>query len=467
VLGKAFQDKMIIYDNAEKLAAAMLSASKDDEDELERVWGGNPAPVLSALFEIDPASGSGSVILGYNRQKIRSARVLLSEVLNATARISDADAFPTGLGSAYLFWRSPLYSNGLGAGALTIIVSSSFLACCNVFVMHMVQMRVSRVKDMLLLSGLPRVYFWLASVIGHAGLYWVSFAISISILRGFGALNGIVENNFLGYVLLHILFGPCCILLGYALSFLFDKEETADVITDQAVNVPLYIPWIIMVFVVKEKSFVAENLLSLIPGFALYRGHSILETAALNETPFSAGDIFDWDKELAQVYMMLTIDIVWLSCAIWLADTGIVLKVIARLRLSAGQVTSEARSMLEEEASLAARLPAIKLDTKGRETSVAVCADNLTKTYHPAHAPPTWACRGVSLEVVSGCVYGLLGPNGAGKSTMMSMLTGIERADSGDGDQFSDIIVQFSVEWCSECHLFVCFINRSLIDIGK
>ena len=39
----------------------------------------------------------------------------------------------------------------------------------------------------------------------------------------------------------------------------------------------------------------------------------------------------------------------------------------------------------------------------------------------------------VSLEVKRGEVVGLLGPNGAGKSTMMSMLTGIETCDEGDG----------------------------------
>jgi len=318
---------------------------------------------------------------------------------------------------------------------------------------------------MLLLSGLPRVFFWLANGLAHVILYGVAFAISMAILRGWGALDGIVQNNFLGFVLLHMLFGPCCILTGYVLSFLFDKEETAQVMTDQAVNLTVFIPWIIMVFVVEEKSLVAENLLSLIPAYALYRGHSILETAALNETPFSAGDIFVWDKELAQVYMMLAIDLVWLFGALWLADTGIVLKAVAKVRSSGGggPVTGETeQSMLEEEAALAARLPAIKLDTKGRETTVAVCADNLTKTYRPSHAPPTWACRGVSLEVVSGCVYGLLGPNGAGKSTMMSMLTGIERADGGDG-----FINGSSITWDLETarlHIGLCPQFDALMD---
>lgn len=270
-------------------------------------------------------------------------------------------------------------------------------------------MRVSRVKDMMLLSGLPRIFFWIANALAHVILYWIAFGISMAILRGWGALDGIIHNNFLGFFLLHLLFGPCCILTAYVLSFAFEKEETAQVMTDQAVNLTVFIPWIIMVFVVEEKSLAAENVLSLIPAYALYRGHSLLETAALNEQPFSASDVFVWDKELAQVYLMLAIDIIWLFGALWLADTGILVKALARLRSSsgAGPVTGETeQSMLEEEAELAARLPAIKLDTKGREKSVAVCADNLTKTYRPPKAPPTWACRGVSLEVNSGCVYG-------------------------------------------------------------
>jgi hypothetical protein len=145
-----------MYKDAESLAAAMLSASKGNTTE----WPGQDPPVLSALFEIDPVSGSGSLTIGYNKERLRSARAAVSEVINATVRLSSAaalrsDAFPDGLGCSYLFWRSPLYSNGLGAGALALIFSQAFNVIAILYCMDMVRMRVSRVKEMLLLSGAP------------------------------------------------------------------------------------------------------------------------------------------------------------------------------------------------------------------------------------------------------------------------------------------------------------------------
>ena len=51
---------------------------------------------------------------------------------------------------------------------------------------------------------------------------------------------------------------------------------------------------------------------------------------------------------------------------------------------------------------------------------------NLKKSYGK-----TEAIRGLSFEVAQGEIFGLLGPNGAGKTTTLSILEGLERADSG------------------------------------
>lgn len=50
----------------------------------------------------------------------------------------------------------------------------------------------------------------------------------------------------------------------------------------------------------------------------------------------------------------------------------------------------------------------------------------LTKTYNGRGG-----CRGITLQVKEGCIFGLLGPNGAGKSTFVKMLAGLHRPDSG------------------------------------
>ncbi len=61
-----------------------------------------------------------------------------------------------------------------------------------------------------------------------------------------------------------------------------------------------------------------------------------------------------------------------------------------------------------------------------RKSRDSLRATNITKTFRQRPV-----VMGVSVEVRRGEVVGLLGPNGAGKSTLMSLVTGIQRPDSG------------------------------------
>jgi simple sugar transport system ATP-binding protein len=64
------------------------------------------------------------------------------------------------------------------------------------------------------------------------------------------------------------------------------------------------------------------------------------------------------------------------------------------------------------------------------------------KSFGPVHAND-----GISLTVPAGTIQGILGENGAGKTTLMKILSGFQKADSGEiwlDDRLADTIPQDS-----------------------
>jgi zinc transport system ATP-binding protein len=60
-----------------------------------------------------------------------------------------------------------------------------------------------------------------------------------------------------------------------------------------------------------------------------------------------------------------------------------------------------------------------------RDTSDAVCIDDVTYRYPQRGGGERVALRGVTLHVPAGCNLGIIGPNGAGKSTLIRIVLGL------------------------------------------
>ena len=67
----------------------------------------------------------------------------------------------------------------------------------------------------------------------------------------------------------------------------------------------------------------------------------------------------------------------------------------------------------------------------GPENGAAISARNLTLTLG-SEGKPVEILKGVDLDVAAGEVLALLGPSGSGKSSLMAVLSGLERATSGE-----------------------------------
>jgi ABC-2 type transport system ATP-binding protein len=71
-----------------------------------------------------------------------------------------------------------------------------------------------------------------------------------------------------------------------------------------------------------------------------------------------------------------------------------------------------------------------------QNTSAAVSAEQLSKSYRGKRRKIVHALKSISLAVPVGEVFGFLGPNGAGKSTTIKLLVGLIRPSAGEARLF-------------------------------
>jgi len=413
VAGAGYADAAALADAVSANSAAAL---------VEGEWG---VPTLAAAVDVNQAEGW--VALTYNHQQTWSARGALRNIYDGLDGV-DGGTSPT---IAFLKMESQLAQNSFGVGGLTGIVAMTFAILGAFYCEEMLRIRVSRVKDMLMLAGLRRSVFWGAYFISHQVMLVLSGLIALAVLAIFG-MEGVTDNNILAYIVLFIVFGIPNIWSGYLLGFFVNKVETAQEAVGEMYNLFLMIPWIIVTFALEEQSNTAETLLSVIPGFGLYRGFAILEAAAKNGTPFSAGDIFDWDKQLAQSLLVMFLTGCCFCGAVLFIDYGY-WEATKRAIRGGGAPQASAADLMEEEASLPPMVSGAIAG--GSDETLPIRVKDARKTY-AAHGgqPPFAAVKGVTFDVKTDQILGLLGPNGAGKTSLMHSITHMEGQymDSGD-----------------------------------
>jgi hypothetical protein len=95
------------------------------------------------------------------------------------------------------------------------------------YTIEMVKSRYSRMKGMMLVASLSRPLYWLSHGLAHGGLFVVSATVSFLVMQAMG-MDGPINNTFVAYIVVFVLYAPAGVLYGYCYSFLADKPSDAE-----------------------------------------------------------------------------------------------------------------------------------------------------------------------------------------------------------------------------------------------
>jgi ABC-type lipoprotein export system ATPase subunit len=196
-----------------------------------------------------------------------------------------------------------------------------------------------------------------------------------------------------------------------------------------------------------------------IPGFGLYRCLAILESAGKEGTGFTVSDIFDWDRQLAQVLLSLVIGASFYCWLLYVLDTALIQRTYRQLSNRVRGIDTKlddrddyhnnnnnnAPAALEGAKDLGTDAPGLPepvsavppgFDTPEKRKLLPLYAHDMRKSFplKGKKGKMFRAVKGVDLGVQKGHLFALLGPNGAGKSSTFKCMGAEEgqRLDSGD-----------------------------------
>jgi hypothetical protein len=309
---------------------------------------------------------SMSTVMLYNATEMYSSRAAMSCVLNQVS----ADAGVAPITVRYKDYKIKASANSLGGGAIAGgILANIFMILSGYYCEEQIRIRVERVKEMMLLCGLPRPVYWVSYFVSHYTLFVTTWILCYLFMLIDGDI-GMVANSSAVPLFIHVLSaGPAIITYGYILSFATDDILAAQQWINEYLNVTFALPLMMLIFAIKEEDTRAdvENFFFILPGFVLYKGMSVIETASVNGEPFSASDTFDWDKGLIKWTLFHWLQTALFCIAIFVLDGKLIQKLT-------GPTVSGEVGIDEDQELLAELLPPVegaKMDSKPVRSSCA------------------------------------------------------------------------------------------------
>ena len=128
-------------------------------------------------------------------------------------------------------------------------------------------------------------------------------------------------TNLWAFVFLFIFFAPSLVAFGYVVSWMFSDLQTAQEWFGEIINFSMAIPFLITSFVILDASELGHTLSGLVPGYAIYRGFAVIEGEAKGGRPYDTwSDIFDSERSLLWVYVIMIIDGFFYWGCIWVIE---------------------------------------------------------------------------------------------------------------------------------------------------
>ena len=384
--------------NATAILGAMAGAEVADLNAtLTAASESDTGPYLPGAFEFSASGVEIASVLTFNQSVAFSARVAVEQLYLGLSTGAEVQV-------SYMQWANPLMQNSFGVGGLQYITASAFAYLAPFYTEEMVRLRISRVKDMMLLSGLSRSLFWGSYWSAHFILQMFSALLSMVVMLIFG-MDGVSECSWISYLLLFASFGCSNIWWGYTFSFFVNSIEVAQEAVGEVNNLLILVPWAVLTFATDEQNVALENALSIIPAFGLYRGLAILETAAKKGDPVTTANMWEWDRQLVQaMIVMLLSGVVFLLIVLFLDDAWSL-----RSRLSAAckkKSKVAAGGEDEEEASLPPAVSGLKGTSRA---SNVIHAEAVSKAFTLTNGQPFKALKDLSLGIPENQIFGLLG----------------------------------------------------------